>query len=92
MDPGLLRILSSTTPRPTQLAKLCGLHAQGTIESALPTAAPYEGWKLLDSVVDVRTLTTTDHLVLTTSISFVPSTLVPLVPLFIPERIGTRSP
>jgi hypothetical protein len=53
----LFRVLPSTTPRPTQLAELCGFHAASALEGALPTAAPYEGGKLSDSVVGVRTLT-----------------------------------
>ena len=62
------------------------------MESALPTATPYEGWELPDSVVDVRTLTTTDPSVLTTPISCDPPPLYPwFPPPFIPERMGRET-
>ena len=52
MDSGLLRILSCAAPRSAQLAGICGFHAVGALEGALPTAAPKEG-RELDSVLGV---------------------------------------
>ena len=53
MDSGFLRLLSCAAARPAHLAGLCGFHATGALEGAIPTAAPKEDRELFDSVVGV---------------------------------------